>query len=203
MAAAGDGGGKSDGSSSNAACLALRIATVALSVASAVMMASASQRSCTGCSPATASQQPVSYRDYSSLSYSLVANVVSAALQALAAWLTASGKADKGKVFKSLSELVDTAAQVLLYSSSALSFSVDDFGTCGRRVAGVCKAAGEFCQRARASGAVSIAAAVALAASNYLKDVPVSTWFRAGDDGPKGKPAGCGRGGCHCRHHHH
>lgn len=69
MAAAGDGGGKSDGSSSNAACLALRIATVALSVASAVMMASASQRSCTGCSPATASQQPVSYRDYSSLRY--------------------------------------------------------------------------------------------------------------------------------------
>ena len=54
--------------------------------------------------------------------------------------------------------------RVLLYSSSALSFSVDDFGTCGgRRAAGVCKGSGEFCQRIRASGAVSLAAAVALA----------------------------------------
>ena len=55
--------GKSDGSS-DAASLALRIATVALSVASAAMMASASQRSsCAGCAPAT----QVSYSDYSSL----------------------------------------------------------------------------------------------------------------------------------------
>ena len=52
----------SDGSS-DAASLALRIATVALSVASAAMMASASQRSCAGCAPAT----QVSYSDYSSL----------------------------------------------------------------------------------------------------------------------------------------
>ena len=72
---------------------------------------------------------------------------------------------------KSLSELVDTAAQVLLYLSSALSFSVDDFGTCGRhRVAGVCKDSDEFCQRVRASGTTSRwaddgVAAVALAAS--------------------------------------
>jgi hypothetical protein len=48
---------------SDAASLALRIATVALSVASAAMMASASQRSCAGCAPAT----QVSYSDYSSL----------------------------------------------------------------------------------------------------------------------------------------
>ncbi|CAD6252975.1 unnamed protein product [Miscanthus lutarioriparius] len=188
------GGGKSDGSS-DAASLALRIATVALSVASAAMMASASQRSCTGCSPATSQ---VSYSDYSSLSYCLVANVISAALQAVAAWLTARGKVDESKAAKSLSELVDTAAQVLLYSSSALSFSVDDFGTCGRRVAGVCKGSGEFCQRVRASGAVSMAAAVALAASNYLKDVPASTWIKFKGDEPKAKPV-CGRG-CHCHH---
>jgi hypothetical protein len=58
--------GKSDGSS-DAASLALRIATVALSVASAAMMASASQRSCAGCVPA--SQVSVSYSDYSSLKY--------------------------------------------------------------------------------------------------------------------------------------
>ncbi|PAN43600.1 hypothetical protein PAHAL_8G248800 [Panicum hallii] len=186
--------GKSDGSS-DAASLALRIATVALSVASAAMMASASQRSCAGCVPA--SQVSVSYSDYSSLKYSLVANIISAALQAAAAWLAARGREGEGKAARSLAELVDTAAQVFLYSSSALAFSVDDFGTCGHRVAGVCKGSGEFCQRVRASGAVSMAAAVALAASKYLKDVPVSTWFK-GDETKKAK-SGCGRG-CHCHH---
>ena len=183
--------GKSDGSS-DAASLALRIATVALSVASAAMMASASQRSCAGCSPAS----QVSYSDYSSLRYSLVANIISAALQEAAAWLAARGREGEGKAAKSLAELVDTAAQVFLYSSSALAFSVDDFGTCGHRVAGVCIGSGEFCQRVRASGAVSMAAAVALAASKYLKDVPVSTWFKG--DETKAK-SGCGRGG-HCHH---
>ena len=88
------------------------------------------------------------------------------------------------------------AAQVFLYSSSALAFSVDDFGTCGHRVAGVCTDSGEFCQWVRTSGAVSMAAAVALAASKYLKDVPVSTWFKG--DETKAK-SGCGRG-CHCHH---
>jgi len=121
--------------------------------------------------------------------YYLVANI--AALQA-----AACGREGEGKAAKSLAELVDTAAQVFLYSSSALAFSVDDFGTCGRRVAGVCTGSGEFCQWVRTSGAVSMAAAVALAASKYLKDVPVSTWFKG--DETKAK-SGCGRGG-HCHH---
>ncbi|KAL5204122.1 hypothetical protein ABZP36_008993 [Zizania latifolia] len=50
----------------------------------------------------------------------------SALLQAAATWLA---------------ELVHTAAQVPLYSSAALSFAVDDFGSCGRKVAGVCSMA--------------------------------------------------------------
>ncbi|CAL4979066.1 unnamed protein product [Urochloa decumbens] len=189
---------KSDGST-DAACLALRIATVALSVASAAMMASASQRSCTAGSCSPASQQQVSYSDYSSLKYSLAATIVSAAVQAVAACVKACGGKEEGesksKAIKSLYELVDAASQVFLYSSSALSFSVDDFGTCGHRVAGVCKGSGEFCQRVRASGILSMAAAVCLAASKYLKDVPVSTWFKSGEKKAK---KGCGpRGHCH------
>ncbi|CAL4982917.1 unnamed protein product [Urochloa decumbens] len=195
-------GDKKPDGSTDAACLALRIATVALSVASAAMMASASQRSCTaaGCSPSPASQQQVSYSDYSSLKYSLAATIVSAAVQAAAACVKARGGGKEGdesksKAIKSLYELVDAASQVFLYSSSALSFSVDDFGTCGHRVAGVCKGSGEFCQRVRASGILSMAAAVCLAASKYLKDVPVSTWFKSGEKKAK---KGCGpRGHCH------
>ncbi|CAN6363594.1 unnamed protein product [Urochloa humidicola] len=192
---------KSDGSP-DAACLALRIATVALSVASAAMMASASQHSCsaTGCAPASQQQVvSVSYSDYTSLTYSLAATVVSAAAQAAAACLKARKEEGEGKskAIKSVYELVDAAAQVLLYSSAALAFSVDDFGTCGHRVAGVCKGSGEFCQRVRDSGAVSMAAAVSLAVSKYLKDVPVSTWFKGGKSETKAKP-GCGpRGHCH------
>ncbi|CAN6373315.1 unnamed protein product [Urochloa humidicola] len=201
-------GDKKPDGSTDAACLALRIATVALSVASSAMMASASsqQGSCTaaGCSssPSPASQQQgsVSYSDYSSLKYSFAATIVSAAVQAVTACLKARGKEgddSKSKAIKALYELVDAACQVFLYSSSALSFSVDDFGTCGHRVAGVCKGSGDFCQRVRASGAVSMAAAVCLAASKYLKDVPISTWFKGGESKTKGKKGSGPRGHCH------
>lgn len=171
------------------ASLALRIATVALSVVSAVMTATAAAQPAAGGAAPTSGG--VSYSDYSSLRYSLAATVICAALQAAAVWLEASGKAGEAKAAASLAELVDTAAQVLLYSSAALSFAVDDFGTCGRRAAGVCAAAGAFCLRVRASGAASLSAGVALSASLYLKDVPVS-----GERKPEPR---CGHG-CHCHH---
>jgi hypothetical protein len=185
---------------SNAASLALRIATVALSVASTVMMASASA-STTG-SPAPTPASNVSYNDYNSLRYSLAANVVSAALQALAVYLKTTKARGGGsweneaKAAKSLAQLVDTAAQVLLYSSSALSFAVDDFGSCGRRLNGVCKTAGEFCRRVHVSGAISVAAAVALSVSLYIEHVPISVSLDG--DGCK-SAAGC-ESGCHCHH---
>jgi hypothetical protein len=186
---------------SNAASLALRIATVALSVASTVMMASASAS--TAGSPAPAPASNVSYSDYSSLRYSLAANVVSAALQALAVYLTTKkvrggGWENEAKAAKSLAQLVDTAAQVLLYSSSALSFAVDDFGSCGRRLKSVCSTAGEFCRRVHVSGAISVAAAIALSVSLYIQDVPISVSLELDGDGCKSGD-GCERG-CHCHH---
>ncbi|KAF8665979.1 hypothetical protein HU200_054067 [Digitaria exilis] len=195
MAVAGDT--KSDDGSPNPATLALRIATVALSVASTALMASAN---CTaGCAPAN----QVSYTDYGSLKYVLVATIMAAAAQAVAAWMKASGKEGWSKAVKAAAELIDTASQTFLYSSSALSFSVEDFGTCGHRVAGVCKGSEFcFCQRTRMSGAVSMAAAVALSVSKYLEEVPISTWFKSDNKKPdkhnKGK-TGCGHGG-HCHH---
>ncbi|CAM0884712.1 unnamed protein product [Alopecurus aequalis] len=178
---------------STPASLVLRIATVALSVASTVMMASASASAAV--SPTAPASTTVSYSDYSSLRYSLAANLISAALQALAVYLTTVRREEEGKAAKSLAQLVDTAAQVLLYSSSALSFAVDDFGSCGRRLTGrgVCDTAGVFCQRVHVSGAISIAAAVALSVSLYIKDVPVSVSLEH-KSGP-----GCARG-CHCHH---
>ncbi|KAL6653758.1 hypothetical protein ACP70R_008687 [Stipagrostis hirtigluma subsp. patula] len=176
------------GGSGGAVCLALRIATVALSAASAATMASATQQPTTTAAAARrapAATASISYSDYSSFRYSLAANVISAALQLAAAWLAARGGGGEGygKAAKSLAELVDMASKVLLYSSSAVSFAVDDFGTCGRRVAGVCTDAVEFCRRVHGSGALSMAAAVALAVSQYLKDVPVSISFD-GDELP-------------------
>ncbi|KAL6654313.1 hypothetical protein ACP70R_007778 [Stipagrostis hirtigluma subsp. patula] len=192
------------GGSGGAVCLALRIATVALSAASAATMASATQQPTTTAAAARrapAATASISYSDYSSFRYSLAANVISAALQLAAAWLAARGGGGSGegygKAAKSLAELVDMASKVLLYSSSAVSFAVNDFGTCGRRVAGVCTDAVEFCRRVHGSGALSMAAAVALAVSQYLKDVPVSISF----DGDEQKPATACRRGCHCRHH--
>ncbi|KAL6907860.1 hypothetical protein ACP4OV_002030 [Aristida adscensionis] len=156
---------------SGAASLAMRIAAVALSAASAATMSSASQPPAAGAPPAPAT---VSYRDYG------------------------GGETAKeaGKAARSLAEIVDAASKALLYSSAALSFAVDDFGTCGRRVAGVCNVAGEFCGRVRASGAVSIAAAVALAVSQY--HVPISVSFDVDDD--ERKPPAASARGRHCRH---
>lgn len=113
---------------------------------------------------------------------------------------TRGNKEDEGKAkaIKSLADLVvDTISQVFLYSSSALAFSVEDFGTCGGRVAGVCKGSGEFCDRVRVSGIISIAAAVSLAVSRYLKEVPVSTWFKSDKMSKHKEKKGCGRGHCH------
>uniref|UniRef100_A0A0E0MHQ4 CASP-like protein n=1 Tax=Oryza punctata TaxID=4537 RepID=A0A0E0MHQ4_ORYPU len=184
---------KSSCSGRGGASLALRIATVALSVASAVMTATAAAQPA-GDAPTSTSSGSVSYSDYSSFRYSLAATVICAALQAAAVWLEASGRAGDAKAAASLAELVDTAAQVLLYSSAALSFAVDDFGTCGRRVAGVCATAGAFCLRVRVSGAISLSAGVALSASLYLKDVPVSDERK-----PELRCGPCGHG-CHCHH---
>uniref|UniRef100_A0ACD5Y2Y3 Uncharacterized protein n=1 Tax=Avena sativa TaxID=4498 RepID=A0ACD5Y2Y3_AVESA len=178
---------KSSGGWWNAASLALRIATVALSVASMVTMATAS---------AAAPASTVSYRDYKSLRYSLSATLITAALQALAVYLTVRGQEQEAKAAKALGHLVDTAAQVLLYSSSAVSFAVDDFGSCSRRITGVCKTAAEFCRQVHVAGAISIAAAITLSVSLYLKDAPVSVSLDG--DGRK-SGTGCGRA-CHCHH---
>ena len=95
---------------SKAASLILRIATVALSVVSTVTMASATQPADAG-SPAAVSK--VSYSDYNSFRYSVAANVISAALQAVAVYLTTvhGGRKQEAKAAKSLAELVDTAAR--------------------------------------------------------------------------------------------
>ncbi|XP_052137435.1 CASP-like protein 1U3 [Oryza glaberrima] len=137
------------------------------------------------------SSSSCSGRGGASLALRIATVALSVVSAAAAVWLEASGRAGEAKAAASLAELVDTAAQVLLYSSAALSFAVDDFGTCGRRVAGVCAAAGAFCLRVRASGAASLSAGVALSVSLYLKDVPVS-------DERKPEPR-CGHG-CHCHH---
>lgn len=109
------------------------------------------------------------------------------------------GRGNDGKAGKSLAELIDTVSQVFLYSSSELSLAVDDFGTCrggggGRRISGVCKCAGVFCQWVRSSGAVSMAAAISLALSQYITDVHVATSSNGRDD-RKRKPR--------CQHGYH
>ncbi|KAK3136699.1 hypothetical protein QOZ80_5BG0441160 [Eleusine coracana subsp. coracana] len=162
-----------------AVSLVLRIATIALAVASVAVMTSANESTTgggCGCAPAG---EEVSYSDYNSFKYGLGANVVSVVLQVAAAWLTAGGSEDHGKLAKAAAELLDTVSQMFLYSSSGLSLSVDNFGRCGRRVSGVCKCSGVFCRWVRSLGGLSIAAAISLALSQYVKDVHL------GDDDDK------------------
>lgn len=136
--------------------------------------------------------------------YTLAADLVTAVLQVVVAWLRARGCRNDGKVAKFLVEILDTASQVLLYSSSALSFAVDDFGTCaggGRVGVGVfkCKCGSVFCQRVHSSGAISLASGIALSVSELLVGVDVDVQVTISFDGEEQDASpGCGHGSNHC-----
>nr|CAB3489247.1 unnamed protein product [Digitaria exilis] len=148
----------------------LRVATIALSVASAGVMLSANDSTGGCCEGAPAGE--VSYSDFNSFTYSMAANLLSGGLQVAAAYLTWHGGKDSGgEVVKCIAELIDAVTDALISSSFGLSLSVDNFGKCGgRRISGICKCNGSFCKGVRKAGGISIAAAVALAVSQYLND---------------------------------
>ncbi|KAJ1254958.1 hypothetical protein BS78_K304700 [Paspalum vaginatum] len=173
-------GGSSSGEvgASKAASLVFRIATVGLSLASAIMTAASTQ--CVyrddGVPAGT-----VSYTDYGAFKYSALADLLSAVLQGVAIWLEATRKERAAKAV----ELIDKVVQALTSTSSALLFAVDDITSCGgprsrgargqrQRGAGLCDQAGAFCGRVRVSSALSLAATVSVSVSIYTRHVPVA-----------------------------
>ncbi|PVH63006.1 hypothetical protein PAHAL_3G451700 [Panicum hallii] len=164
---------------SEAISLVLRIATVGLSLASAIMTAASTQ--CVLRDNGVAAGA-VSYGDYYSFKYSALADLLSAVLQGVAIYLEATRK---GKAARAV-ELIDKLAQALTSTSGALLLAVDDITSCGgpprgggtggrrQRGGGLCGQAGAFCGRFRVSSALSVAASVSVSASVYTRHAPVA-----------------------------
>ncbi|CAN6329295.1 unnamed protein product [Urochloa humidicola] len=104
--------------------IVLRIATVGMSLASAIMTFTSSQ-----CvygddgSPASTA----SYSDYGSFNYSAVASLVSAVLGAVVIWLEVLGKDEWAKTV----EFIDKVVLALTSTSAPLLFAADNITSCG------------------------------------------------------------------------
>ncbi|CAN6351917.1 unnamed protein product [Urochloa humidicola] len=108
----------------DAVSIVLRIATVGMSLASAIMTFASTQ-----CvyrddgSPAGA----VSYSDYGSLQYSAIASLVSAVLEGVVIWLEVLGKEEWAKTV----EFIDKLVLALTSTSAPLLFAADNITSCG------------------------------------------------------------------------
>ncbi|KAL6907861.1 hypothetical protein ACP4OV_002031 [Aristida adscensionis] len=139
--------------------LICRIAAVALSVAAAVVMATASQW--VAAAGVSSSSYVVSYSHYTSLVYFVVAGAVSAVCSAAALYVFAV----RGEPAGALVAVLDAVAQGLLFSAAGAAFAVR--GVVG---SGVCDVAGAFCGRVSTAAAAGAFAAFAVAVAALARD---------------------------------
>ncbi|CAO2149961.1 unnamed protein product [Urochloa humidicola] len=162
-----------------AVSLILRIIALALSVAAAAVMGTASQLVIVDVDgDRGSSRYTVSYTQYNALKFFVAAGAIAAVCSAAALYLFAVRAA---VAFFSLSvvPLLDAAAQGLLFSAAGAAFTArGDWGG-----GGVCDAAAAFC------GKVSVAAGVGAIAA-----VAVAVAALAGD--ARRRRSGCSGGSC-------
>ncbi|VAI53314.1 unnamed protein product [Triticum turgidum subsp. durum] len=171
------GGGSNSGKpgASEALSLVFRIATVGLSLASAIMTAASTQSQCVHDDCNGEATATVSFGNYNSFKYSALADLLSAVLQGVAICLEVARKDKAAKVV----EFIDKLLLALTSTSAALLLAVDDITSCGsprrgrRRSRRFCTQAGRFCGKIRASSALSLVAAVSVSATVYTRHIPV------------------------------
>uniref|UniRef100_M8AYZ9 CASP-like protein n=1 Tax=Aegilops tauschii TaxID=37682 RepID=M8AYZ9_AEGTA len=140
------GGGSNSGKvgASEALSLVFRIATVGLSLASAITTAASTQSQCVHEDCNGEATATVSFGNYNSFKYSALADLLSAVLQGVAICLEVARKDKAAKVV----ELID---KLLLALSTQ---------------------AGRFCGKIRASSALSLVAAVSVSVTVYTRHIP-------------------------------
>ncbi|OQU83941.1 hypothetical protein SORBI_3005G202200 [Sorghum bicolor] len=147
--------------------LLFRIAALGLSLAAAIVMATASQLVIGGGGGHESSSYSVSFGQYNALRYFVAAGAISAVCSAAALYLFAV-RADFTVVVVSLPlvPVLDAAAQGFLFSAAGAAFATRDVvggGTSAGRGSSVCDAAGAFCGRVTVAAAVCAFAAVSVA----------------------------------------
>jgi|UniRef100_A0ACD5W8K3 uncharacterized protein (TIGR01569 family) len=198
-----DGKSKSKGRL-HAVNIAGRIAAMGLAVASAALMATASQ--CTIILPNGGPAHTVTYSDFSPFVYLVVANAIAAVMVGVAIFLSV-WKKGRGKCSRVLLPLLDIAAPALLYSSTGAAFATSEYlsycSSYGRRVS-VCDGAlgggtRSFCSQVRMAMYISLAAAGAASAAQLVKCLALST--ASCDDDSSSSSSGSDDGCAHgCKH---
>ncbi|TVU23804.1 hypothetical protein EJB05_26186, partial [Eragrostis curvula] len=137
---------------SKALTIIFRIAALALSVAAAVVMGTASQLAVAdGGRGHDWSSYTVSYSDYKALVYFVAASAFAAVCSAAGLFLVAVNRKAGAVV-----AVIDVLAQGFLFSGAGAAFAT-------RGVVGVCDAAGAFCGKVAVAAVLGAFAAVAVA----------------------------------------
>ncbi|XP_039822777.1 CASP-like protein 1U2 [Panicum virgatum] len=160
---------------SKAVTLLLRLCTFGLALASAVVMATASD--CTIYDADGTAATTVTFKNYPPFVYLVACNITAAILEmaAIYVYLQLVNKGENEEAAPVLPGVVlvvvDVAVQVLLYSSSGAVFAaVTAYGAQIRACAG---AAGHFCEQVHRAKLVGLGASFAAGLAAVTKDVPL------------------------------
>ncbi|PAN42838.1 hypothetical protein PAHAL_8G191200 [Panicum hallii] len=162
---------------SKAVTLLLRLCTFGLALASAVVMATASDCTIYGVDGVAATT--VAFKNYPPFVYLVACNITAAILEMAAIYLqlVKDGEEAEAPVLPRVVPVVlDVAVQVLLYSSTGAVFAaVTAYGAQIRACAG---AAGHFCEQVRRAKLVDLGASLAAGLAAIAKDIalPFSVW---------------------------
>ncbi|KAK1647977.1 hypothetical protein QYE76_065782 [Lolium multiflorum] len=185
--------------------IAARIAAMGLAVASAALMATASQ--CTIVLYNGGPAHTVTYSNFGPFVYLVVANAIAAVMIGVAIFLSV-WKKGSGKWSKVLLPILDVAAPALLYSATGAAFATSEYlSYCspnGRRVS-VCDGAlggtRNFCSQVRLAMYISLAAAGAVSAAELVKNFKLGTLSFGGDSDSSGSESSSDDGCAHgCKH---
>ncbi|KAJ1276624.1 hypothetical protein BS78_05G228400 [Paspalum vaginatum] len=197
---------KKESKTATAISVAGRIAGMGLAVASAVLMATASQ--CTVYAAYGVRPRTVTYSNFPPFVYLVGANAIAAFLEAIAIFLSV-WKKGKDKKATVLMPLLAAAVPALLYSATGAAFAAStNLNYCsayGQRVS-VCagSAAGggsNFCTQVRIAIYVSLAAAIAVSIAEVVSALGGSASHSDSDsDSSSSSESGCCDHGCHHKH---
>ncbi|XP_004980551.1 CASP-like protein 1U2 [Setaria italica] len=156
---------------SKAVTLLLRLCTMGLALASAIVMATANECTIDGDGDdGAAAATTVTYKDYPPFAYLVGSNIAATILEMAAIYLQ-TGKGDNGDeeapvLPRVVLVVVDVAVQVLLYSSSGAAFAaVAAYGV-------------QTCGQVNKAKFIGLGASLAAGLAAFVKDVPLpfSMW---------------------------
>ncbi|KAG8090467.1 hypothetical protein GUJ93_ZPchr0011g28223 [Zizania palustris] len=183
----------------------LRIAAMAVAVASAVLMVTASE--CTVFLYYGGPPHTITYRSFGPFVYLVAANFVAASMEGIAIFLSICSVCKKGKeeqAAKVALPLLDVAVPALLYSATGAAFAAGEYlSYCepnNRRIS-ICgySGTGNFCNQVHIAMYISLTAAAAVSAAVVVHTWPPSEGGKKSESDSDSDSEACHHG-CHSKH---